>query len=165
MLDWNSIFYYKDGQLFWKESRRTNAKKDKRAGYSKQDGYRDIRAFNRTIKEHRVVWELHNGAIPEGLFVDHINRNRSDNRIENLRLATVQENSWNRSKHKNNTTGIPNVHIAKGKFVATIRIGNGQRLRSPGFESSEEAILWLKDKNETFRKNLSEINASGQLTG
>ena len=160
MLDWNSILYYKDGQLFWKESRRTNARKDKRAGHNKQDGYRDIRAFNRTVKEHRVVWEMHNGAIPEGLFVDHINRNRADNRIENLRLVSTQENSWNRSKHKNNTTGVANVHIAKGKFVATIRVGKGQRLRSPGFTTIEEAKNWLEDKNTTFRKNLSESNDS-----
>jgi hypothetical protein len=50
--------------------------------------------------EHRIVWENHNGPIPEGMQIDHINRIRDDNRIENLRLVTPQQNHFNRSNVK-----------------------------------------------------------------
>jgi hypothetical protein len=41
---------------------------------------------------HRVIWEEHYGAIPEGKFIDHINGNKTDNRLENLQLLTNTEN-------------------------------------------------------------------------
>ena len=45
----------------------------------------------------RFIWECYNGLIPTGLFIDHINRNRLHNRIENLLVVTSQENSLNRT--------------------------------------------------------------------
>lgn len=50
---------------------------------------------------HRAVWEYHNGEIPKDRVIDHINRNRSDNRIENLRLATYRLNRQNVSPEFN----------------------------------------------------------------
>ena len=44
---------------------------------------------------HRLVWEMHYGKIPKGMVIDHINRNKTDNRIENLRLATKSQNARN----------------------------------------------------------------------
>ena len=49
----------------------------------------------KTIYLHRAVWEYHNGKIPKEKMIDHINRNRNDNRIENLRLVTAKENRVN----------------------------------------------------------------------
>lgn len=44
---------------------------------------------------HRDVWQYHNGAIPKHLMIDHIDRDRSNNQIENLRLVTAKENRAN----------------------------------------------------------------------
>jgi len=87
-------FEYKDGELLWKYS-KGNAKKGSLAGGLDNQGYARV-AFNKSrYKVHRIVWVLHFGDIPEGLEIDHINRNRSDNRIENLRLVTHSQNNFN----------------------------------------------------------------------
>lgn len=47
---------------------------------------------------HRAVWEYHNGKIPEGMVIDHIDRNTNNNQIENLRCVTWSENAFNISE-------------------------------------------------------------------
>ena len=41
--------------------------------------------------EHRVIWEKHNGPIPKGMLIHHINGNKKDNRIENLQMMSFHE--------------------------------------------------------------------------
>ena len=54
-----------------------------------------------TVFLHREVWEYHNGKIPQGMMIDHIDRNRSNNSISNLRLVNSKENRANISdEHK-----------------------------------------------------------------
>jgi len=56
---------------------------------------------------HRIIWEMHNGPITEG-EIDHINGNKLDNRLENLRLVTRQQNQANRKvqKHSSRFKGV-----------------------------------------------------------
>lgn len=68
-----------------------------------------IKAFKHREYVHRVVWQIHNGEIPEGMIVDHIDGNPWNNRIENLRLATHAENLQNSKKSSNNTSGVKGV--------------------------------------------------------
>ena len=66
------------------------------------------------IKAHRAIWLFVNGKIPNGLFIDHINRKRSDNRIANLRLADAKLNAENRRRYagSNNPSSKINENIA-----------------------------------------------------
>ena len=49
---------------------------------------------------HRVLWESAFGPIPEGMMIDHINGDKKDNRLENLRCVTNQQNAYNRADVK-----------------------------------------------------------------
>lgn len=64
---------------------------DKNSGY-----YRNAHVKPHSL--HRQVWIYHNGKIPKGMTIDHIDRNKNNNQIENLRLATYSQNNLNISK-------------------------------------------------------------------
>ena len=66
---------------------------------------------------HRKILGLKRG---DGKIVDHINRNRLDNRKQNLRIVTQSENTLNGSKRKNNTSGLIGINLAKRKSKTTV---------------------------------------------
>jgi len=68
-----------------------------------KSGYVRIRQNNDYILEHRFIWEKYNGEIPEGCQIDHINGNKQDNRIENLRCFSNSEHQQfhNKSRPRN----------------------------------------------------------------
>lgn len=87
------------------------------------------------IKLHRFIMDC-----PEDMFVDHINKDRLDNRKQNLRICTKQQNNWNKNKQHNNTSGYPGVNILpSGKYRARITINN-RRIHIGVYDTLEEAI-------------------------
>jgi hypothetical protein len=68
----------------------------RRAGFLKPDGYRQIKIDGIQYYEHRIAWVYVHGVDPEEMDVDHVNRVRSDNRIENLRLLSHHDNTASR---------------------------------------------------------------------
>jgi hypothetical protein len=84
-------------------------------------GYRQTRVEGVLIFVHRLIWQHVNGAIPEGLEIDHINGVRHDNRITNLRLATSSQNHQNQ-RHSKSKSGVKGVSWDNtyGKWRATI---------------------------------------------
>lgn len=65
-------------------------------------GYRTVQFMGKNGYAHRLAWEMMVGPIPPKMDIDHINRNRLDNRIKNLRVVTRRENLMNTSKQKGN---------------------------------------------------------------
>ncbi len=96
---WNDVFEYRDGEVYRKTCHFSN-KTGARAGGLSKDGYIRFSYNGRLYNAHRIIWEMHNGPIPEGIFIDHKNGVRTDNRIENLRLCTNKTNLQNITKRK-----------------------------------------------------------------
>lgn len=112
------------GLLTWisKPSKFANIKIGNRAGSPTSNGYRSVKIDNRTHQEHRLIWLLCFGHLPK--YIDHINGNTLDNRLENLREVTLQENCKNCSISKNNTSGVMGVIWNKriNKWEARIKV-------------------------------------------
>lgn len=83
--------------------------KDDQAGYLSTFKYYQIGIQGKVYFTHRIIWELINGPIQDGLSVDHIDGNPANNRIENLRLVSFTQNQRNKGKGKNNTSGFVGV--------------------------------------------------------
>jgi hypothetical protein len=103
------LFEYRDGELFWKKmtTTKTGNLVGKVAGSIHKHGYKTISVHGYQHKAHRLMFLYHYGYMPK--FVDHINGNRSDNRIANLREATRNENARNCFLTKANAAGIKGV--------------------------------------------------------
>ena len=151
MINWNKYFEYKDGFLYWKDvskfdeishlSRGDRFKCGKLVGHLDKsmrngklnaiNGYWKLQfkingKINR-LKVHRIIWEMFNGPIPNKIQIDHINGDGSDNRIENLRLATHSQNSSNRkSDYKNKTSKYKGIwwRSSRNRWVASLQYDN-----------------------------------------
>ena len=104
----------------------------KPAGYKKDNGYIAITVRSELYFAHRLAWYICTETDPRDLVIDHINKNRSDNAFNNLRLATVQQNSQNR-------TGLGCSKVpSTGKYAAYI-YHNRKKLHLGMFLTAEEA--------------------------
>lgn len=88
-------------------------------------GYLVCRALGVSLKCHRVAWEIYYGTPPKGC-IDHINGDRADNRIENLRDVDRQGNSRNSGMRSDNQSGVVGVRRRGNRWVANIRRGGVQ---------------------------------------
>lgn len=84
---------YRGGRLYWND--KAPLHQHKPVGCRDYQGYTVFGFKGRQYKEHRVIWFMHNGPIPKGYMIDHIDRNPSNNDIENLRIVTNSENQRN----------------------------------------------------------------------
>ena len=98
-----------NGFFFWKTNRGNNKIKDTMAGRITSTGYRYISIDNKSYAAHRLAFLLHTGKDPHPYEVDHINHDKTDNSFENLRKATVQQNSSNRQRGSNNSSGHKSI--------------------------------------------------------
>lgn len=108
------------GRFTWKGSRSNRAPNGSQAGYLNKIGYVRIRLDDKLYMASRLAWVYVHGDWPSK-SIDHINRDTTDNRIENLREADDVQNQANRGISKNNTSGFKGVHTLRhGKWMASI---------------------------------------------
>lgn len=134
-----------DGAFYW---RKADGSKGLRAGGLCSQGYGRIKIAGKSYKAHRLAWLMFYGEWPKDM-IDHINGNRSDNRIANLRLATNAQNQMNRAKpSRNNQTGTflgVNFNKQANAYAARIKFG-AKRIHLGYFDTPEEAAAAYNTK-------------------
>jgi len=135
----HSLFRYRDdGQLIWIKG-KTGAKKGKAAGSMHRNGYKVITIDGKQYPAHRLIWAYHHGYLPE-CEIDHINRERDDNRIENLRMVSTSCNQRNTGNWSTNTTGVKGVVKGCKGFRSHIKVMN--KIYNLGdYDDFDEAVL------------------------
>jgi hypothetical protein len=135
------------GYLVWKHPTCNNfSREGRRVGCTHPiTGYTNCNFFHRTYRVHRLIFLYHFGYLPP--IIDHINRVRDDNRIENLREATYSQNNVNSRIPSNNSSGVVGVCycLPSGRrkspyWLAFITL-RGKKYSKP-FQNEEEAINW-----------------------
>lgn len=83
---------------------------------AKENGYWSTKVKGKTMKVHRIIWELHYGEILPNFCVDHIDGDRGNNKIINLRVLLKEENTRNCKKRVDNKTGVNGVFLYKSEY-------------------------------------------------
>jgi hypothetical protein len=115
------------GTIKWKRRHTNSIPASLEAGYLNEKGYISIEVDGKQMSAHRIIWAVHHGSHPTGQ-IDHINGNRSDNRIGNLRDVTPLENQRNSALDKRNRTGTHGVRWRDDRGAYEVSIRNGGKL-------------------------------------
>lgn len=102
-------------------------------------GVRKIKALHRLIAERM-------GIIAEGFYVDHINRNKKDNRRENLRVVTPTVNTLNQKIMNRNKTGVKGVCWYAGRNRWKAEVCHNYKHYVKNFVKFEDAVEWREKK-------------------
>lgn len=120
------------------------------AGTPTHNGYLQTSVGGKMYLNHRVAWCLHHGEWPTGI-IDHADRDKRNNRIENLRIATKAQNMHNSGVAKNNTSGVRGVVMKSGKWVAEIK-HLGRNIHIGRFDTIEAAAKARRSAEITYWK-------------
>lgn len=142
-------YHPETGQFTWKLN-PSCVRIGKIAGTLLEKGYVKIAIDKRAHMAHRLAWLYVHGEWPDG-YIDHINRNKSDNRISNLRVVGRNENMQNQGLHKRNTSGFRGVSEFKNRWRARISVNGKDKYlgRFKDKESAYEAYLKAAAKYHT----------------
>ena len=114
------LLEYREGGLYWKRRMSPKALIGDRAGFRKSNGYRYVVIEGRHYLEHRLVFLYNYGYLPK--YIDHIDGDKENNEITNLRACTSCQNNYNRKIRSDNTSGVKGVSWYKpyNKWVCKI---------------------------------------------
>ena len=128
------------GKLYWRVTEGGHVIEGREAFTADNKGYKRGGFFGTPLYAHVAGWILYHGKLPEG-ELDHINRNKQDNRIYNLRDVPKSVNQHNSKNRVDNSTGVCGVKRRKdtGRYEAQIQV-NGKRQYLGRYQTLPEAI-------------------------
>jgi hypothetical protein len=139
------------GHFTWLVRRSWRVLPGMRAGTINSSGHRQINIGKCLVLAHRLAWFYMTGKIPNG-EIDHKNRNRDDNRWDNIRESTRSTNCANKEKPATNTSGFKGVSLHKrtGKWQATVKVNGKVKYIGMFADKVEAAAAYAKAANEAF---------------
>ena len=146
-------FVYSDGVLYYKlQSENKKMLKGVRVGHVNNAGYMSVGINYKKFLIHRIIFLMFNRQLPD--IIDHIDRDCSNNKIENLRAADKKINSWNRNLQSNNKSGFRGVSWSKQskKWHSCIRV-DGKRLHLGFYNTPEEASKRYEEKRDELARD------------
>ena len=155
-----SRVFYHEGNLYWRTPLgRGQAVAGRRIGSKSSNGYLVVNwpmpTGRHKLLVHRLVWMMFNNTLPP--LIDHINRNKEDNRIENLRPLSFAENARN-CGNKNLKYDLPRgVTIQKSRYKAQIKL-DGKTTYIGIFDTSEEAAT-------AYAQFVAKLRGEGRIEG
>jgi hypothetical protein len=126
-----SLFDYRDGVLYWKVSTGNGVKVGDIAGNIHHAGYQVIKVAGKKRQSHRLIFLYHHGYLPK--FIDHVDGDRLNNCIKNLRGCTRNQNAHNRKIDSTNTSGIKGVDWHKASSAWRARVALNRETRTVGY--------------------------------
>ena len=157
-MNWSDYFYYNETSpscLRWKIKRK-GVEKDSVAGGCGGRDYYAVSILNRKYSVHVIVYEMFNGILQANSVVDHIDQNKMNNRISNLRATTKQGNGVN-SKLRQNKSGFRGVYKYRNRWCACIS-PNGIKVHIGVYDTPEEAAREYDRKARELFGDLTTLN-------
>jgi len=146
------LYYDPDTGIFTRKIDRQCVKKGQIAGSKNKPGYLKIGIEGKVYSAHRLAWLYLYGEIPKGVEIDHVNGNKSDNRIVNLRLATHQQNMENQKTHATNKSGYKGVSWWAPTKKWKAQIGHqGKKYHIGLYQTKEEAKVAYEERAQQLR--------------
>jgi len=153
-----SKVFYREGSLYWRNPVGRGAA-GRKIGSKTRNGYLIVNwpqsAGRKKLLVHRLIWLMFNDTLPP--LIDHINRNKEDNRIENLRPLSFSENARN-CGNKNLKYDLPRgVTMQKGRYKAQIKL-DGKTTHIGIFDTSEQAVT-------AYATFVAKLKSEGRIEG
>ena len=148
---------YKDGNLYWKKPNSNKVKAEQNAGYITKHNYHRVCILGKQYYTHRLVFLMHHGYLPK--FIDHIDGNKLNNKIENLREVSHFQNMANVKKKKNNTSGCKCVCFDKSRNKWFVRVTVNKKTYNIGrYKDLELAELVAIEAMHKYHKEYANFN-------
>ena len=154
------VTYDSDTGIFYFNSTRGGNHKGDVAGSLHSLGYIFLMLDRVTYTAHRLAWFYCFEEWPEK-FIDHIDRNKSNNKLDNLREASREENGLNTSIRKDNKTGYKGVSFNKSRntYIARMTV-KGIKMYLGAFKTAKEAAEVIENKSRELHGEFYNENCS-----
>jgi hypothetical protein len=141
----HEYFNYIDGKLFYKKKLAINSKNKigNEVGYLTDGRYKSVVIFQKRYYLHRLIFLFHHGHLPK--IIDHIDGNILNNKIENLRSCTQQQNTFNSKCKSNNKTGIKNICWNKTKNKYEVFLSVNKKSKYFGSYNDIDYAIFIAD--------------------
>lgn len=149
----HQLFEYKDGQLYWKNT-GTGRLLSRNAGYLGNRGYLRTTINYKDYITHRLIFLMHHGWLPK--IIDHIDGDKTNNNIDNLRAADKFQNGQNRKLSVLNTSGFKNVtwNKSSNKWIVRVRVNKDKKYFG-SFTDLELADLVAQEARNKYHGNFA----------